>query len=425
MPGKRWCASREAHVRTELKTDHLLGILIILLAIAVSPLSLKFFSGRADLPFRANLSSGLLCLFLFLFGLAALIPGRTRQWLFVCLAALTPFVLIAAFELLAIKLQLANRVLRIEDYSVLSKYARFPASHFMSESSWAPDIYPKRYRPFNHPDVRINELGLRTQMPTGKSPSEWRVALTGGSAAWGAAVSDADSIPAQLQKLLRERGVNAMVLNFGMSNAQMRDELALLREFRDLYQVDQVVFYTGGNDTIYSYRNELQRELGGVEGQSIAANFELFRTFNRLWMKLAGPSENLLARIDGVVLPGLEKNNSLRDAILEAEKYCSALRMRCDFVLQPALVTRKTLTKNEREMRDSLEMLYPRVESAVRRMYAGAIATGPANRVHDFSDALDAVEAPLYFDIIHINELGNKTIAERLALAVPFGPNAK
>jgi len=35
-------------------------------------------------------------------------------------------------------------------------------------------------------------------------------------------------------------------------------------------------------------------------------------------------------------------------------------------------------------------------------MYAGAVATGPVNQVHDFSDALDAFEAPLYFDIIQL-----------------------
>jgi hypothetical protein len=412
-------------IRTKLKTDHLLGIAIILLATAVSPLVLKLFSGRDSLPLRVNLSSGLLCLFLFLVGLAALIPGKTRQSLFVCLAIAAPIVLIAAFELLAIKLHLADRVLRIEDYSVLSNYARFPAAHFMSESSWVPDTYPKRYKPFKNPDVRINELGLRTEMPKGKSSNEWRVALTGGSTVWGAAVIDAETIPAQLQSLLRERGINATILNFGMPGAQISDELALLKESRNLYQIDRVVFYTGGNDTIFSYRNELQKELGGVEGQSIIASFELFRTFNRLWMKLIGPSEYLLARIDRVVLPHLERYNSLRDGILAADKYCSALAMRCDFVLQPVLVTRKALPRNEREMRDALELLYPRIESAVRRMYAGAIAAGPTNRVHDCSDALDAIQVPLYFDIIHVNERGNRSIAEQLVSSLPFGESHK
>ena len=33
----------------------------------------------------------------------------------------------------------------------------------------------------------------------------------------------------------------------------MAEELALLRRFRDLYSIDQTVFYTGGNDAILHY----------------------------------------------------------------------------------------------------------------------------------------------------------------------------
>ena len=118
---------------TKLKLDHIIGLGLIVLAIAVSPLSLKLFSSRIDLPFRVNLSSGSVSLFFLLLGLAALIPGRVRQYLFICVGTLAPFVLVAVLELLAIKFQLANHVLRIQDYSVLSDYQRFPAAHFMSE----------------------------------------------------------------------------------------------------------------------------------------------------------------------------------------------------------------------------------------------------------------------------------------------------
>ena len=189
------------------------------------------------------------------------------------------------------------------------------------------------------------------------------------------------------------------VLNFGIEKAEIRDDLALLRKFRDQYRIDQVFFYTGGNETIYSYRRELQRELGGVEGESIAGNFELFRTFNRLWTKLAGPSEHLLARIDHVVLPRLETSNSLRDGILDAQRYCSTLMMRCDFILQPMLVTRKIFPGREREMREALELLYPRIESAIHRMYAGALASESSKYIQDFSGLFDAVAEPLYFDM--------------------------
>ena len=399
----------------KLDMDYIIGLGLTILAIAVSPFSLEFFSGRADLPFRVVLSSGSISSFFLLLGLAALFRGRVRQYFFICSAIFAPFAIVAVLEVLAIRLHLANRILRTEDYSVLSNYQHFPAAHFLSISALAADAYPPRLRPFNNPYVAINSLGLRTQMPTPKKAREWRIAMTGGSTAWGQSVVDADTIPTQLQKILHRRGGDLTVLNFGMPGAEIRDELALLREFRDRYQVDQVIFYTGGNDTIFSYRKQLQRELGGPEGGSIAASFELFLTFNRLWIKLGGHSERLLARVDQVVLTRLEQDNSLQNGIVDAQRYCWEITMRCDFVLQPLLVTRKILPGREREMRESLELLYPRIEAAVRRMYAGAIASQSSKYVHDFSDAFDTVEEPLYFDAIHINELGNRIIAERLA----------
>jgi hypothetical protein len=38
---------------------------------------------------------------------------------------------------------------------------------------------------------------------------------------------------------------NISVYNFGIESAEIANELALLRQFRDLYSIDQVIFYTG------------------------------------------------------------------------------------------------------------------------------------------------------------------------------------
>jgi hypothetical protein len=203
-------------VRMRLSLEQIIGLAIILLAIFVSPFALMKLTGRGDFPFRVNFSSSLLSLFLILLGSSALVSGKLRRTLFVCLLAVAPLAFVGVAELIAIRAQLANRILRIEDYSVLANYSRFPAAHFMSQSSGVPNVYPFRYRPFESPYVRINELGLRTVMPSRKKPGEWRVALTGGSTAWGTAVPDEDTIPAFIQDLTNRHGLNVRVLNFGM-----------------------------------------------------------------------------------------------------------------------------------------------------------------------------------------------------------------
>ena len=110
------------------------------------------------------------------------------------------------------------------------------------------------YRPWKSRGVIINELGLRTASPTPKSPGEYRIAVSGGSNVWGAGLADEDTIPAQLQAALRRDGHNEItVYNFGIEDATLDKELALLRHFKNIYGIDQVVFFSGGSDVFREY----------------------------------------------------------------------------------------------------------------------------------------------------------------------------
>ena len=60
---------------------------------------------------------------------------------------------------------------------------------------------------------------------------------------------DLDTIPVRLQQnLWRNARVKTSVYNFGIEGATISAELALLKQFKDVYSIDQVVFLTGGND---------------------------------------------------------------------------------------------------------------------------------------------------------------------------------
>src|SRR6266851_5780793 len=99
------------------------------------------------------------------------------------------------------------------------------------------------YRPWQGNGVTINDLGLRTALPGPKLPGERRIAITGGSVTWGFGLADADTIPSILQTTLRHNGHDEIsVYNFGIEGANITKETALLKHFKEIYGIDQVVF---------------------------------------------------------------------------------------------------------------------------------------------------------------------------------------
>ena len=274
------------------------------------------------------------------------------------------------------------------------------------------------YRPWRGDGIVINEIGLRTKSPMPKQLGEWRIAMTGGSALWGAYVRDVDTIPVQLQQLLDRNGYpNISVYNFGIQGVEIASELALLRQFRELYSIDQVIFYTGGNDATESYLEAMRPP--GTRPPSLFAGgnpFELIKVIRALQAKFIKPSAELLAHVDAEVLPKLRQNNSLVIGMAEARTYCRQQRLQCEFVLQPMLLLRKNPIGPEIALAKSLKQLEPRYDVALEMIYQAA--RNNSADVHDFSNVFDGSTQPLFVDAIHVNEPANRIIAEGLATIV-------
>ena len=242
--------------------------------------------------------------------------------------------------------------------------------------------------------------------------------MTGGSSAWGWRVLDADTIAVRLQEALHQRGhPNIVVYNFGIEIAAMAEELALLRRFRDLYAIDQTVFYTGGNDAILHYLRAATPQRPRLVGGPLA--FELIKVADRLSAKLLAPDAALLGKMDNEVLPRLARTNSLRDGIAAATAYCRTAAMRCDFMMQPMLLARRTPVGPEVAITQTLKQFHPRYDALTTTLYRSAHAFGP--NVHDLSELFDGSAGPVFVDAIHTNEAGYRLVAERIAAIIAPG----
>src|SRR5262245_27432281 len=399
----------------------LIGRLIPALAFAVltlliSPVGIKLLTGREDLSFRVTLLGLCFAAFLLVLAIAIASIGRLRQLMFYVLVIMLPAIFLALFETAAIALHLAGRVALAEDNSVYDRRGRWPA-HLMNAARMFDTDGIRLYRPWQGDGVVINGLGLRTQRPQTKQPGEWRIAITGGSTAWGWRVGDEDTIAAELARALQRNGYkNVSVYNFGIEGATLKSELALLKRFKEIYAIDQAIFYTGGNNIGGAYmhgRPWLNNEATGF------TSLELFKAWNRLAARLNSgtnvPDVNDRSR--------MRHSHSLSAEIVAAAEYCRTAGLKCDFALQPSLLTRAHLVGTESAMKRTFESMFPGMDELWSEMYESALATQPADHVHDLRNALDTVDSQVFGDIAHINETGNSAIGKRLepiaARAIP------
>jgi hypothetical protein len=402
--------------RVERRVEVLAAIILAIVAAVISPLGIEYLTGRPDLTFRVNAVSLTIDLFLAVVIAALLAQRRARRACFHALPWTLPLALLGGVEAAAIGADLANRIVPIENMSLLVHRSQWPG-YLMSDARFAETQGLRLYRPWRGDGIVINELGLRTEPPRPKRPGEWRIAVTGGSTVWGSRVLDADTIPLQLQTVLRQAtGGDITVYNFGIEGATLRPELSLLRRFRETYAIDQVLFYTGGNDVIFSYLGAVRGHAGPWLGA--ADTFELVKAAARLHAVSGETSPQPPQWLERALSERARTANSLRDAITAADDFCRVANLRCRFALQPMLQSRKTSSGQEASIAATVGRLYPGLDTLRAGIYRDALQSGPAGRVHDLSNAFDHTTAPYFIDLIHLGEAGNRAVAERLASLV-------
>jgi hypothetical protein len=391
---------------------------IFALAVAVSPVTIRLLAGH--LNFRSLLLSATFDVFLLLVTGAMLAQGRLRRLFFHLLAWALPIALLAGLETIARAIHLADRVSISQDLSTIERGSNWGpgASHFAPEK----DSFVV-YRPWSGNGVTINELGLRTAPPTPKLPGQHHIAVSGGSNVWGFRIADDDTIPAMLQAALRRNGHNEIsVYNFGIEDANMARELALLRHFKDIYGIDQVIFLTGGADVLGEYFAIKGQPLGASPDR--IASFELYRTIDRIRTTWFDPSPDRLARIEQSLFR-VAKSNRLTEGILAADDYCRSAALRCDFVLMPLLPVRQPKVGTETRLAQTYARLYPGLDVLARQMYRSALDLGLAGQIHDISAVFDSRPQQVFLDVGHNNETGHAAIADALLPLTAPTPSLK
>ena len=235
-----------------------------------------------------------------------------------------------------------------------------------------------------------------------------KVLVFGGSTVFCAEVPDSMTIPSQLQKLILDNGFDSDVLNYGIPGIRIENQFRILETIEELEPGDIVVFYDGINDLNTIFRLGLESNktlipLGFIKEVAtwVEAHSLLARGLISGYIDSNGISKEFLST---------DAENEVADLWFKndeaAREYVESKGALFVHILQPNWVTYQggvEATKDNKRWSDMKTI----------QNYFEKYST-PVTKIENFTKKLDGLTSTPYIDWAHLDEIGNKKIAEEM-----------
>ncbi|OGW72586.1 MAG: hypothetical protein A2Y02_01475 [Omnitrophica bacterium GWA2_52_12] len=167
-----------------------------------------------------------------------------RRWFFVAVTALGALLLAWLAGEALVFVTCGKQISMFPRYVAPAQYGEFSIRRNEPLSRYRHKSYDGAW------EFRINRRGFRDDrdFPYDKTPGVKRILVLGDSFTAGYEVSQADSFSAQLEGILRGKGLNVEVINSGVSGFSTAEELVFLEQEGLKYQPDAVVLAYFTND---------------------------------------------------------------------------------------------------------------------------------------------------------------------------------
>ena len=245
------------------------------------------------------------------------------------------------------------------------------------------------------------EDGLRRTVPEPASARR-RVAVFGGSTTFCVEVPDELTWPSQLARRIVDREIR--VINVGLSGASFADRVSAFEGLGLTRPGDVAVFFVGANDAVIgSQKNEVVGPLARWPRLRRAVELTLgWTNAGRLALKR---SQQLLFQIEGTSREAVDR---FRGSLDEVERAAEERGVRILVVLQPS-----ELVAAEPGWAASGQVVDERFRTAFRDFYADALrAPDIRGRIVDGTNAFSRLDESPYLDFVHVQEDGNRAIAD-------------
>ncbi len=255
--------------------------------------------------------------------------------------------------------------------------------------------------------IKIRDFRRVTTGSTGLRQK--RILIFGGSTIFCGEMPDSLTVPSQLQKIVLDNAFDFDVLNFGIPGTRIEQQFKYLTSITNLGPDDIVVFYDGVNDLNKVY--ELGLELRNNQAPWRQINKLFSELENRSWfIRYLAPTVYVESR--GIGQDFL--SSQAKQLIVEnwfafdklARTYVENKGATFVHILQPDLLTYLPASKigKVRQKWSDMKAIEDDLVS-----YASE-----TNEIKDFTKILDGLGTTPFFDWAHLDEIGNKKVAEEM-----------
>lgn len=305
---------------------------------------------------------------------------------------------------------------------------------------WHSYVYWRR-KPYSGKYINIDSNGIRkTYNVTPLPEARLKIFMFGGSAMWGTGTQDDQTIPSFISKILNEKGYRDFyVTNFGESGyVSTQEVIQLMLEIKKGNVPDIVIFYDGANDVFSTFQNGIagipsnedhRRREFNLLGKNVIReiSFSDWLKYHSAFVKGLTNLKNRLASMyekpvsDGggqigrsePSIPVLSET-TIRAYLANIELVAvlaGEFHFETYFFWQPTIFSKAHLSSEEEKFKKSCsntEKLYRLVDSKVR-LLEDEIAT-----FRDLQNIFSEIEETVFIDCWHVEEAGNRMIADAI-----------
>jgi hypothetical protein len=236
-----------------------------------------------------------------------------------------------------------------------------------------------------------------------------RILIFGGSTIFCGEMPDSLTVPSQLQKIVLDNALDFDVLNFGIPGMRIENQFKYLTSITNLGPDDVVVFYDGVNDLNKVY--ELGLDLRNDQTPWRQVNKIFSELENRSWfIRYLAPTVYLESRGIGQEYLGSQAKQLVVDNWFSVDKlartYVEDKGATFVHILQPNLLT-YTKASDIGKVRQK----WSDMKAIENDLISYATET---KKIKNFTKILDDLSTTPFFDWAHLDEIGNKKVAEEM-----------
>ena len=269
------------------------------------------------------------------------------------------------------------------------------------------------------PTLNINSEGFRGPEISKEKPNDvYRIFVIGGSTTFGmGATSDETTIPGFLQEFYDKYDLNfrVEVINAGVVAAYSTVEAYYIKNTILKFEPDLIIAYVGVNDAgDVSVKEEIDT--------NVVSSFDIrqilfYRTPFFLYehMGLYPEVEDLYSNLDANFIS--KRTDLWKNNWLDVCKFGKVNKFKTIVIVQPMLGTSDRVVSSHEQL-----LLSNQNQKQINVMTEGL--NGFAKSLNeldkectttgDFRNVFDGINAPIYYDNIHMSDFGNKIIAQNL-----------